>query len=401
LSTTSPLPLGIISTPTNHSPRPGLRAGNEVIDLLACVNHTAISRRLPERARLREALRPEVLNNYLRLGRDYHRALCGTLEDIGLDFLRNSGSLHSLEQCELHMPVTVGDYTDFYASKEHATRVGSLFRDPENALPPNWLHLPIGYHGRASSVVVSGTEIIRPQGQFKKHGDPGPRFGPSQRLDYEYELGAVIGKDSALGRPIPIEEAEDYIFGFVILNDWSARDIQKWEYQPLGPFLGKNFATSISPWIIPLDALHEARVALPQQDPTPLPYLVRQRGRPANFDIDLTTELVTGEGSRTVISRGNASTLYWSFAQQVAHHTINGCNLRVGDILGSGTISGPSQETAGCLLELTMGGREPITLSDGTQRTFLEDGDTIILRAQAGELDFGEVRGTIHPAKLQ
>jgi fumarylacetoacetase len=299
------------------------------------------------------------------------------------------------------MPVTVGDYTDFYASKEHATRVGSLFRDPENALPPNWLHLPIGYHGRASSVVVSGTEIIRPQGQFKKHGDPGPRFGPSQRLDYEYELGAVIGKDSALGRPIPIEEAEDYIFGFVILNDWSARDIQKWEYQPLGPFLGKNFATSISPWIIPLDALHEARVALPQQDPTPLPYLVRQRGRPANFDIDLTTELVTGEGSRTVISRGNASTLYWSFAQQVAHHTINGCNLRVGDILGSGTISGPSQETAGCLLELTMGGREPITLSDGTQRTFLEDGDTIILRAQAGELDFGEVRGTIHPAKLQ
>ncbi|MTB49547.1 fumarylacetoacetase [Lewinella sp. W8] len=397
MSTTLPLPLGIFSTATNQRRRAGLRAGDEVIDLSACFNHTTVSARLPERKRLREALLPEVLNDYLRLGRSYHQSLCEILEEVGMDLLRESGCLHPLADCDLHLPVAVGDYTDFYASREHATRVGSLFRDPENALPPNWLHLPIGYHGRASSVVVSGTGIVRPKGQFKKHGDAAPRFGPSQRLDYEYELGAVIGKDSTLGQPVPLEEAEDYIFGFVILNDWSARDIQKWEYQPLGPFLGKNFATSISPWIIPLDALKDARVSTPHQDPTPLPYL-RQGAFPTNFDIELRTELITKEGKRSTISEGNASTLYWSFAQQLTHHTVNGCNLRAGDLLGSGTISGPTQDTAGCLLELTMGGREPLTLADGSQRTFLEDGDTVILRARAGEVDFGEVRGTIRPA---
>lgn len=398
MSTTTARPIGIFSTSTNQRLRPGLRVGEEVIDLSACLNHTTISARLPERELLRDALLPEVLNEYMRLGRAHHRAVCAALDEIGLEILRDSGCLHPLATCELHLPVTVGDYTDFYASREHATRVGSLFRDPENALPPNWLHLPIGYHGRASSVVVSGTDIRRPQGQFKKQGDEAPRFGPSQRLDYEYELGAVIGRDSEFGQPVPIGEAEDYIFGFVILNDWSARDLQKWEYQPLGPFLGKNFATSISPWIIPVDALTGVRVAGPQQDPTPLPYL-QQEVLAANFDIHLTTELLTKTGHRTTISEGNARGLYWSFAQQVAHHTVNGCNLRVGDLLGSGTISGDSQYTAGCLLELTMGGREPITLADGSQRSFLEDGDTVILRARAGDLDFGEVAGAVTPAR--
>lgn len=298
---------------------------------------------------------------------------------------------------KLHLPVRVGDYTDFYSSIEHATNVGKMFRDPENALLPNWRHLPVGYHGRASSIVVSGTEIRRPKGQVKPNHYEKPAFEPTSRLDFELEMAFVIGKDSEHGKPIGVNESEDYIFGLALFNDWSARDIQKWEYVPLGPFLGKNFASTLSPWIVPLEALEPFRVAGPTQEPVVLPYLKSEGAR--NYDIQLAVQLTTASGYTETVSRSNFKYMYWNMAQQLAHHTVNGCNVRVGDLLASGTISGKDESSFGSMLELSHGGRKPFALANGSERSFLEDGDTVSLVGFGDKngvrVGFGEASGKI------
>ena len=302
-----------------------------------------------------------------------------------------------LDQVRLLMPFDVSEFTDFYSGRHHAFNVGVLFRGPENALPPNWLHIPIGYNGRASSVVVSGTPVRRPNGQLKGPEDAAPRFGPSQRFDIELEMGAVVGQPSS--GPISVGQAFRNIFGYVLLNDWSARDIQAWEYQPLGPFQSKATATTVSPWIVTAAALEPFRVGAPERERPLLPYLVEPA--PMLYDIALETALAPRDGSETVISRTNSRELYYSAAQQLAHHTSSGCPMRVGDLLGSGTISGPVRETCGSLLEISKGGSEPLPV-DGGVRTFVEDGDTLVLRGEArGEgytIGFGECAGSVLPA---
>ncbi len=309
--------------------------------------------------------------------------------------------LFDMDEIEMQLPVDVGDYTDFYASKEHATNVGSLFRDPKNALMPNWLHLPIGYHGRSSSIVPSGTPIRRPVGQTQPGEDGVPGFGPTKLLDFELEMAFITTASNPLGKPIPIEEAEENIFGLVLFNDWSARDIQAWEYVPLGPFLGKNFASTISPWIVTMDALEAFRVKGPEQNPKPLPYL-QQKGN-MNYDIHLEASIKPSGGEETVVTRSNFKYMYWSMVQQLTHHTVNGCNVRSGDMMGSGTISGPTKDSYGSMLELTWKGQEPLTLSDGTQRKFINDGDTVILRGYSENkevrIGFGECKGKVLPAR--
>ena len=303
----------------------------------------------------------------------------------------------------MHLPVEVADYVDFYASEHHATNVGRIFRPDSEPLTPNWKHLPIGYHGRAGTVVVSGTDVVRPSGQRKPQSADAPTFGPSIRLDIEAELGFVVGGSSALGEPVSLEDAADHLFGVVLLNDWSARDIQAWEYVPLGPFLGKSFATSISAWVVTLDALEAARVPLPGQDPEPLPYLrgsTTDAGSTA-FGLDVHVEV---DWNGTVVSRPEARDLYWSATQMVAHMTVNGATLRDGDLFGSGTISGTDRGTRGSFLELSWSGQEPVSLDDGTTRSFLEDGDTVVLRGSApgpggSVIGLGEVSGTIRPAR--
>ncbi len=305
------------------------------------------------------------------------------------------------ERVDLHLPVRVGDYTDFYSSEQHAYNVGVMFRDPENALLPNWKHLPVGYHGRASSIFVSGTPFHRPKGQIKPAGADMPAFSPTKRLDFELEMAAVIGKSNAPGEPISVDKAEEYIFGFQLFNDWSARDIQAWEYVPLGPFLAKNFFSSVSPWVIPLEALEPFRVQAQKQDPPVLPYL--QEVNPTQFDVQLEVVLTTAAGAEKVISRSNFKNLYWTVPQQIAHHTVTGCNLQVGDLLASGTISGKEKDSFGSMLELSWGGKEPIVFEDGTERRFLEDGDTLTIRGWAEKdgirVDFGEVSNRVLPAR--
>jgi fumarylacetoacetase len=296
----------------------------------------------------------------------------------------------SLDEVELLLPVAVGDYVDFYSSLDHAMNVGRLFRPDADPLVPNWRHMPIGYHGRAGTVVVSGTPIRRPSGQRREAGDDAPVFGPSARLDIELELGFVVGVPSAQGEPVAVEAALDHVFGVLLVNDWSARDIQAWEYRPLGPFLAKSFATSVAAWVTPLEAVLDRRVAAPAQEPAPLEYL---REDPWALDLDLEIEL-----NGTVIARTSARHLYWSAAQQLAHLTVNGASLRVGDLFASGTISGPEREQRGCLLELAWNGAEPIELADGSTRSFLLDGDEVVLRGGGGDaVALGEVRGRIEP----
>jgi fumarylacetoacetase len=300
-------------------------------------------------------------------------------------------------QVALHLPFTVADYVDFYCSLDHASNVGRIFRPDAEPLLPNWRHLPIGYHGRAGTVVVSGTPVVRPCGQRRPPGAEAPTFGPSVRLDIEAEVGFVVGVGSRLGEPVPVEAFADHVFGVVLLNDWSARDIQAWEYQPLGPFLGKSFATSISPWVVPLEALDAARVAGPAQDPEPLPYL----RRPEPWALDLSIE-VTLNG--TVVSRPPFATMYWTPDQMLAHLTVNGASTRTGDLYASGTVSGPDPSQRGSLIELTWNGTEPLVLADGSERSFLDDGDTVTISATAPAADgtrltLGEVTGTIHPAR--
>jgi fumarylacetoacetase len=300
-------------------------------------------------------------------------------------------------------PCRIDNYTDFYSSREHATNVGTMLRGPQNALQANWLHLPVAYHGRASSIVVSGTDLCRPCGQTKADDAPAPTFGPSRNVDFELEMGFFVGPGNALGRPVPIAEAREHIFGMVLVNDWSARDIQKWEYVPLGPFLAKNFGTSISPWVVTLDALEPFRVAGPIQDPTPLPYL--QTTGPQAYDIHLEVTLQTAQMEKPHrISSSNAKHLYWNICQQLAHHTSGGCNLQVGDLLASGTISGPTPDSYGSMLELAWKGTKPIQLPSGETRVFLQDGDRVTMtgwcQGDGYRIGFGEVTGRILPPRL-
>lgn len=351
----------------------------------------------------------DSLNDFIADGRKTWRLVRNRVSDI---FLKDNPELRdhaehrqkvlfSLTEIEMQLPVDVGDYTDFYASKEHATNVGSLFRDPENALLPNWLHIPIGYHGRSSSIVPSGTRIRRPVGQTKPGEDGVPNFGPTKLLDFELEMAFITTASNDLGKPIPIHEAEENIFGLVLFNDWSARDIQAWEYVPLGPFLGKNFASTISPWIVTLDALQPFRVAGPTQDPAPLPYL--KQDKPMNYDIHLQAIIKPENGVENVVANSNFKYMYWSMAQQLTHHTVNGCNVRSGDMMGSGTISGPTPDSYGSMLELSWRGQNPIKLKDGSERTFINDNDTVILRGycknEEVRIGFGDCKGKVLPAR--
>jgi fumarylacetoacetase len=301
----------------------------------------------------------------------------------------------------MKIPVRIGDYTDFYSSREHATNVGTMFRDPKNALLPNWLHLPVAYHGRASSVIVSGHNFHRPKGQMTPPGSEVPVFGPSKALDIELETAFIIGRSTELGQSVSTKDANDYIFGMVLFNDWSARDIQRWEYVPLGPFLAKNFASTISPWIVTLDALEPFRVKAPDQDPKVLPYLERKADK-TGIDINLEVYLQPDKLEPLKICTSNFKYMYWSMDQQLAHHTVNGCNINVGDMMASGTISGPTPDSFGSLLEITWGGTKPITLPNGAQRKYLEDGDTVIIKGFAQKdnirIGFGEARGKVLPA---
>lgn len=350
----------------------------------------------------------DTLNDFISDGKKTWRSVrnrIGEIFDEGNKTLQNNGEhkrivLFSMEEIEMKLPVQIGDYTDFYSSKEHATNVGSMFRDPENALLPNWLHLPVAYHGRSSTIVPSGTPVRRPLGQTYPKGADTPVFGPSKLVDFELEMAFITTDANALGEPIPIEEAEDYIFGLVLFNDWSARDIQKWEYVPLGPFLAKNFASSISPWIVTMDALEPFRVQSPEQDPEPLPYLNQQGEH--SFDINLEVDITPEKGVPTTITQSNFKYLYWTMAQQMAHHTVNGCKVNSGDMMGSGTISGPGPDSYGSLLELAWQGTKPIKLKDGSERKFVEDNDTVTLRGyclkEGVRIGFGEVTTRLLPA---
>ena len=351
----------------------------------------------------------DSLNDFIADGRKTWRLVRNRISDLFLEDnpkLRDNEEhrkevLFSMEEIEMQLPVDVGDYTDFYASKEHATNVGSLFRDPENALLPNWLHIPIGYHGRSSSIVPSGTPIKRPVGQMKPGDDGTPGFGPCKLLDFELEMAFITTATNDLGKHVPINEAEENIFGLVLFNDWSARDIQAWEYVPLGPFLGKSFASTISPWIVTLDALHPFKTEGPKQDPTPLPYL-QQKGK-KNYDIHLQAIIQPENGDENVVANSNFKYMYWSMAQQLAHHTVNGCNVRSGDMMGSGTISGPTPASYGSMLELSWKGTKPLTLNDGSQRKFINDHDTVILRGYCQNdtvrIGFGDCSGKVLPAR--
>lgn len=307
--------------------------------------------------------------------------------------------IFEMADVEMLLPVQIGDYTDFYSSKEHATNVGKMFRDPENALLPNWLHIPVGYHGRSSTIVPSGVPVRRPNGQTMPADATEPVFGPSRLVDFELETAFITTDANVMGEPIPVDEAEDYIFGMVLFNDWSARDIQKWEYVPLGPFLAKNFASSISPWIVTMDALMPFKTESPEQSPTPLPYL--QQKNKTTFDINLQIGIAPEGAAETVVSRTNFKYMYWTMAQQLAHHTVNGCRVNSGDMMGSGTISGSTPDSFGSMLELTWGGKNPIKLNDGSERKFIQDGDTVTIKGycenELVRIGFGECSSKLLP----
>ncbi len=399
------LPYGVFRPSPGAPPRVGVAIGDFVLDCSVLVEAGLL---VVEEVQAAQPFRKPSLNAFMSLGRPVWQAVRQQLQELlaaETATLRDNepvreAALHRLDQVEMLLPATIGDYTDFYSSREHATNVGTMFRGKDNALQPNWLHLPVGYHGRASSVVVSGIDIRRPCGQTKPGDDP-PQYGPSRLLDIELEMGFFVGPGNRLGEPIPVADAEEHIFGLVLVNDWSARDIQKWEYVPLGPFLGKNFATTVSPWVVTLEALAPFRVPGPTQEPAPLPYL--QHPHPGAFDIQLEVGLQTPEmDAPHPICRSNFKHLYWSMAQQLAHHTVSGCNMRSGDLLASGTISGPTEDSYGSLLELTWRGSKPIVLPTGETRTFLQDGDTVVMKGYAQgdgyRVGFGEARGRILPA---
>ncbi|WP_019201795.1 fumarylacetoacetase [Tsukamurella sp. 1534] len=378
------LPYGVF-TPAGGDPRVGVRIGDHVLDLAAALNDPVFS--------------ADSLNPFLALGpaawRGVRAEIVALLTDPAGE-AAHAAALHPLADVALRLPFEVADYVDFYASEQHATNLGRMFRPDAAALLPNWKHLPVGYHGRAGTVVSSGTPVVRPAGQRKAPSDEAPVFGPSVRLDIEAELGFVVGAPSEAGKPVGTGGFAEHVFGVCLVNDWSARDIQAWEYVPLGPFLGKSFATSVSPWVVPLEALGAARTATPAQDLAPLPHLVDEE--PWGLDIALEVEL-----NGQIVSRPPYGQMYWSPAQMLAHMTSNGARLRTGDLFASGTISGPERDQRGSFIELTWNGAEPLRLADGTERTFLEDGDTVTLRATApapggGRIDLGEVTGRIAPS---
>ena len=395
------LPYGVFQ-PQGEAARVGVAIGNDVLDLAAL--EAAGLLQTGSEAVFNQA----TLNAFIALGRPVWQQVRARLQQLlsaDCAELRDNAELRAkafYPQAAVAMllPIEVPGYTDFYSSKEHAYNVGCMFRDPKNALMQNWSELPVGYNGRASSVVVSGTDLVRPSGQIKLPNEERPVFSACRKLDFELETGFIVGKATALGETIAIEEAENHIFGMVLLNDWSARDIQQWEYVPLGPFNSKTFGTSISPWVVTLEALAPFRCASPVQEPQPLPYLRENTAN--NYDINLQVAIAAA-GSETVISNTNFKHMYWSMMQQLTHHTIAGCNVRVGDLMGSGTISGPEKDSRGSLLELTWNTTEPLTLEGGEQRGFLEDGDTLIMRGHCQKdglrIGFGEVRGTVLPAK--
>ena len=364
---------GVFST-AEEAPRVGFRVGNGILDLAA--------------RGLGAVFEEPMLNPFLALGRPSWEDTLARVTEL----VDGGAELVPVEDATAHIPFAVADYVDFYSSLEHATNLGRLFRPDAEPLLTNWRHLPVGYHGRAGTVVVSGTPIVRPCGQRKAPSDDAPTFGASRRLDIELELGFVVGVGSTLGEPVPTAAFRDHVFGGVLVNDWSARDIQAWEYVPLGPFLGKSFATSIGAWVTPLALLEDRLVPAPAQIPEPLPYLATSGD--SGLDLELEVEL-----SGTVVSRTNARDLYWTMPQQLAHATVNGASITTGDLFASGTISGPEPGSEGSLIELTWNGERPLELADGATRTFLEDGDEVVLRGRAGEIELAEVRGTISPAR--
>ena len=396
------LPLGVIKRDGKH--HVASRIGEYAIDLAELNRNGLLGVDYID-----SVFESEYINDCIGLGREMMRELRNRISRLLDDKhteLKSDPELRNLcivpiEDVEVCMPVKIGNYTDFYSSKEHATNVGSMFRDPANALLPNWKHIPIGYHGRASSIVLSGTPVIRPNGQTKTADQDAPEFGPSKQLDFELEMGFVTCKSNELGSPIPMEEAEDYIFGMVLFNDWSARDMQSWEYVPLGPFLAKNFASSISAWVVNMDALEPFRTDGPAQEPTPLPYLKFEGKK--NYAIELEVHLESPRFNPVKISHSNFKYMYWNMNQQLVHHASNGCNIQVGDMYASGTISGPEKSSYGSMLELTWRGTTPLQLPNNTERKFINDHDTVIMKAYAQNdqvrIGFGEVRTTIQPAK--
>ena len=394
------LPFGIFSRNKN-SKRVGIAIGNNIIDLLVC-NELDVFKDLNINNNVFEN---NFLNDFINLGKNktnkVREIIQQQLTDESSKIKMSTGVIISMNEAEMHLPVKVGDYTDFYSSIEHATNIGSMFRDPSNPLLPNWRHLPVGYHGRASSIIVSGIDIFRPQGQVMPVDSDKPVFTSSKRIDFELEMGYIIGKKSSLGSSIKTDDADNYIFGKVLFNDWSARDIQKWEYVPLGPFLGKSFASSISPWVVTIEALNNFRIAGPIQNPEVLNYLKFNGLK--NYDINLSVSILPEKTNiETIVCKSNFKHMYWNMSQQIAHHTINGCNLNIGDMMASGTISGKSEDSYGSMLELSWGGKKPIELNDGSSRKFIEDYDSVIMRGYCEKdnirVGFGEVKSKLLPS---
>jgi fumarylacetoacetase len=398
------IPFGIFKTNTK-TPRAGSIIGNTIIDL-AVLHELGYFKEisLPQ-----DIFKHNTLNSFIALGKSVTKAVREKIAEI---FDKENTSLQSnsehrsqilvkQEEAEMLMPVEVGDYTDFYSSIEHATNVGTMFRDPANALLPNWKHLPVGYHGRASSIIISGKDIVRPKGQTKADDAEMPTFGPTRLLDFELEMAFIIGKPTELGETVSTDNAEDHIFGMVLFNDWSARDIQKWEYVPLGPFLAKNFASSISPWIVTMEALDPFRVKGPEQQPEVLPYLGYKGEK--NYDINLEVYIQPEKSHAHKVCTSNFKYMYWNMAQQLAHHTVNGCNIRIGDMMASGTISGSTPDSYGSMLEISWKGTKPIAMPDGSERKFILDHDTVIMKGFCNKeglrIGFGEVKTKVLPAR--
>lgn len=381
----------------------GVAIGEMVLDLAGLQNHGFLDGLgLPDKV-----FEKDTLNTFLALGKKIGSTVRNRISDLlkeGNEELKSHYSIASLlipqDQVKMCMPVSIGDYTDFYSSEQHAFNVGSMFRDPDNALLPNWKHIPVGYHGRASSIIESGVPIHRPKGQQKPNDDEPPVFGPCKLLDFELEMAFITCGENQLGESIATESAEDHIFGMVLFNDWSARDIQKWEYVPLGPFLAKNFASSISPWIVTLDALEPFRIPGPKQEPKILPYLEYEGNK--HFDINLEVAIQPDGSEEMVVTNSNFKHMYWNMAQQLAHHTVNGCNIKTGDLYGSGTISGPEPSEFGSMLEISWKGTKPVAMPDGSERKFILDGDTVTMRGHAEKdgvrVGFGEVSTKVLPA---
>ena len=394
------IPFGVFKT-KNLSPRLGTIIGNTVIDLYflaknGCLGEVDV-----------EVFYKNSINDFISLGKSKTLAIRDKIselfdsENTFLSAYNQNEYLFDEKEVQMLLPVKIGDYTDFYSSREHATNVGMMFRDPQNALLPNWLHLPVGYHGRSSSIVISGTDIYRPKGQMRPNQEEPPVFGPSKQLDFELEVAFVVGKNTNMGDSISTEKAEDYIFGLALFNDWSARDIQSWEYVPLGPFLGKNFASTLSPWIVTLEALEVLKVPGPVQEPKVLPYLEYHGNK--SYDIQLEVSIKPENTTEKLVCHSNFKYMYWTMVQQLAHHSVNGCNMNIGDLCASGTISGPTPDSYGSMLEISWRGTKPVSMPDGSERKFINDNDTVIIRGWGEKngirIGFGACEGKILAAK--